>query len=572
MCTTCGQSISRKWNAQRHVTKCHNGQGSFDYYSNYLVGVHRGIYRQRWPPADINTHKNIAADDVYNRPFNPTPPRSPFGVRNEFAQYMNSGTSQYLKDRHTEKDEFPLVDRNRVARKVVDKIEEIFASNAVANLRNSGQFRQSYFPSPYPSQAYSSPAPGIGYNNVLERPDIFGFRAEVCEDCLSLKCTNVLYPTAEGGGYTLGHSHRCDPKSIALAKNIHDKSRFMEELSKGVPGLLKKKIFESIIFLGHLVARKITNPPPEIIKLPNPNDPQKPLSLVKALQIRTRLSLNNYDHNHWAWKAINIGTISLTDKEVAEFLQIVNGATFAVVEVHRGSQGQKLAPSFYIMYLANSLDFESILRNQINSTTKDSLETIAGIDGGLNIKGIHTGVHRQDTGSHLEESFYEKITGLAYEGRVCENCLDSYTSVYYYRKDKLVQVKEEDETEHQCDPQRLIVGLSVPNKDEMIASHKEKLPKAICNRIETQNQLLAFKLSVRPPDPIEILPPSPNHYIARVIRAGQTTLNKQEKLDFLERTGSSTCAYFKVHLVKRKKGRKYSTLPYLFAIQVDKTH
>jgi hypothetical protein len=346
----------------------------------------------------------------------------------------------------------------------------------------------------------------------------------------------------------------------------------MEELSKGVPGLLKDKIFESIIFLGHLVARKITNPPPEIIKLPNPNDPQKPLSLIKALQIRTRLSLNNNDHNHWAWMAINIGTISLTDKEVAEFLQIVNGATFAVVEIHRG--GQELVPSFYFMYLANSLSlhFESILRNQINSTAKDSSETIAGINGGLNIKGIHTGVYGLDTGSNLEESFYEQIIGLAYEGRVCENCLDSYTSVYYYRKDTLVQVKEEDETEHQCDPQRLVVGQSVPNKDEMIASHKENLPKAICNRIETQNQLLAFKLSAHPPDPIEILPPSPNHYITRAIRAGETTLNKQEKLDFLHRTGSYTCAYFEVHLVQRKKGRKYSTLPYLIAIQVDKRH
>src|SRR5207302_7550503 len=118
------QSISRKWNAQRHINKCHNGQGSFDYYSNYLVGVHRGIYPPRWPPGDINTHKSVAADDVFGRPSTPTPPRSLFGMRNEFAQYNDSETSQYPKDRHTDKEEFPLFDLNRITRKVVDKVEE----------------------------------------------------------------------------------------------------------------------------------------------------------------------------------------------------------------------------------------------------------------------------------------------------------------------------------------------------------------------------------------------------------------------------------------------------------------
>jgi hypothetical protein len=217
VCTTCGQSISRKWNAQRHITKCHNGQGSFDYYSNYLVGVHQGTYLPRRPPRDINTHKNRTPDDVYDLPFTPTPPRSPFGVRNEFAQSNDTETSQYLKDRHTEKDEFPLIDPNRIARKVVDKVEEMYATNAVANLRNSGQFPQSYFPSVNSSQISSSYAPGTGYNNILYRPDIFGFRAEVCNNCLSLNCFNILFPTAEvGGGYTLEPSHRCDLDRIAV--------------------------------------------------------------------------------------------------------------------------------------------------------------------------------------------------------------------------------------------------------------------------------------------------------------------------------------------------------------------
>jgi len=73
-------------------------------------------------------------------------------------------------------------------------------------------------------------------------------------------------------------------------------------------------------------------------------------------------------------------------------LQIVNGATFAVVEVHHRSQGQQLARSLYFMYLANRLstDFESIFRNQINSMTKDSSAAIAGIDG-FNVKDEDVG-------------------------------------------------------------------------------------------------------------------------------------------------------------------------------------
>jgi hypothetical protein len=80
---------------------------------------------------------------------------------------------------------------------------------------------------------------------------------------------------------------------------------------------------------------------------------------------------------------------------------------------------------------------------------------------------------------------------------------------------------------------------------------------------------LAFKLSVCPPNSVEISLSRPNHYLARAIRAGQTILNKEEKLDFLQRTGSSTCDYFKVNLAQKEKGRMYSTLPYLIAIQVE---
>jgi hypothetical protein len=106
----------------------------------------------------------------------------------------------------------------------------------------------------------------------------------------------------------------------------------------------------------------------------------------------------------------------------------------------------------------------------------------------------------------------------------------------------------------------------------MIADYRAKLPELICNIIKTQNQLLAFKLSVYPSNCIEIFPSDPNHYLARAIRAGQTILNEEEKLDFLHRTRSSTCGYFKVHLAQKKETREYSTLPYLIAIQVDKQH
>jgi hypothetical protein len=94
----------------------------------------------------------------------------------------------------------------------------------------------------------------------------------------------------------------------------------------------------------------------------------------------------------------------------------------------------------------------------------------------------------------------------------------------------------------------------------------------MCNIIETQNQLLAFKLSVCPSNSMEIFHSSQTHYLARAIRASQTILNKEEKLDFLQRTGSSMCGFFKVHLAQKKETREYSTRPYLIAIQVDKPH
>ncbi|MDQ6668254.1 MAG: hypothetical protein M3Y53_08530, partial [Thermoproteota archaeon] len=370
---------------------------------------------------------------------------------------MNSGTTQHRKDRQTEKDELPLIDLNRITLQVVDKVEEMYANNAVANLRNSGQFRQSSFPSLDPSQLYASYAPGTGNNNVLERPDIFGFRAEVCKNCLSLNCFDVLFPTAEGEGCALESSHRCDPNRISAAKDVHDKPRWMNELAKEVPRLLKEKIIQSDMFLNVLVAIKLPNPPPQIITIPNPRNPQRPLALGKALQVHSQLGLDNNDYNIWVWKAINLGLIGLTDEEVAEFLQIVNGPTFAVVEVHNRSRGQQFSSAFYFMYLANSLsiDFESIVRNQINSVTKASSATLAGIDGSK-FQDSDMGGTGQHTGGHLEGSI------------------------------------------HQCDPKSLMVCHSIPNKDETIANYRAKLPEAICNRIETQNQLLALQLSVCP--------------------------------------------------------------------------
>src|SRR5690349_16623839 len=126
---------------------------------------------------------------------------------------------------------------------------------------------------------------------------------------------------------------------------MDDKPRRMNELGKEVPGLLKEKIIKSIMFSNYLVVLKLPNPPTKIITIPNPHNPQRPLSLTKALQIHSQITLNNNDYNYWAWKAINIGQIGLTDWEVAEFLQIVSGATFAEVEVYHRSQEKKSATS-----------------------------------------------------------------------------------------------------------------------------------------------------------------------------------------------------------------------------------
>ncbi len=146
--------------------------------------------------------------------------------------------------------------------------------------------------------------------------------------------------------------------------------------------------------------------------------------------------------------------IGLKDWEVAEFLRIVNGATFALVEVYHRSQGQQSATFFYFMYLANSLstNFESIFTNQINSAAKDSSAAIAGIDNSK-VKDTDMGVDGQDTGGHLGRTFDDNIVVGAYEGRVCEDCLDPYLIVNYYLKDEPPQAKHE--TEHQCDPKNL---------------------------------------------------------------------------------------------------------------------
>jgi hypothetical protein len=485
------------------------------------------------------------------------PPPSPFDMRNKFAHSYDSGNSQHRKDSQTGKNDLLSFDLNRTARKAIDKVEEMYASIMASNLKNSFQSHQGYILPIFTGQLYSAPGPAFGYNNATDRPDIFGFRAEVCNNCLSINCFEVLFPTG-AEGYASASSHKCDPNRVIAVKSLPDKSRWMNENRKEVVKLLKEKIIKSTSFLNALVAIKLSDPPPQIITIPNPTNPRKPIHLGKHLQMERQLSLSINDYSSWAWRVISVGMTNLEDEEVPKFLQIADGATFAVVEVRNGLQGEQLARSFYFMYLANeSTDFEALLRNRISSMREDTIPSI-------NRPNDKT-AKRQSTGLQNAD-FADHIVVTAYEGRVCEKCLDSYPIATYYREGEHSQARHE--TEHQCHPNKLAVAKSIPNKDDIIAYRREKLPELVYNLIETQDQLLAFELSMYPPNSIEVLPFDPNHYLARVTRDRQTIITEEEKLDFLHRTGSSTCGFFNVHLVQKKETGEYYTLPYLIAINV----
>jgi hypothetical protein len=84
----------------------------------------------------------------------------------------------------------------------------------------------------------------------------------------------VAFPIAKGqGGIQAGHS--CDPAKAASASKLVDRFGVIRSLQDKLPTLITQKVNSWTWNNTHLIALRLSSPPEETIKLPNPAENQK---------------------------------------------------------------------------------------------------------------------------------------------------------------------------------------------------------------------------------------------------------------------------------------------------------
>jgi hypothetical protein len=222
----------------------------------------------------------------------------------------------------------------------------------------------------------SSPIQGGGPGNpilgVQQKEDVFGYRFEICKDCLLTQPLEVNFGkdgtnnNNDNDNDNHNHNaigrieqkHQCNPKLVASNKNeVLDKETSVKAMIDDLP---KNAIRVTKWWIKNqkncrLIAVKIphksnnddnigdkdnnTNniqPEQENIKILNPINPKQQIifqySREKHIQI-DNLTSNESSKNHWAARAIKDGHTNLTNDEMEDFLKMIQTSTFAIFKI-----------------------------------------------------------------------------------------------------------------------------------------------------------------------------------------------------------------------------------------------
>jgi hypothetical protein len=215
---------------------------------------------------------------------------------------------------------------------------------------------------------------GLGYNPFLgvqnKQEDVFGYRFEICESCLSTEALQVRFGkdgTKDDNNNNNNDSvevvqrieqkHVCDPKLVVSnRKEVLDKESSVKAMVDELPKYTnrmtewwiknQKKNYSLIaIKIPHKsknesnIADNSDNIEPEQqnIKIPNPKKPKQQITFQYSKEKHIQLSLtsNENSKNHWAARAIIDGHTILTNDEMEDFLKMVQyTSTFAIFKIH----------------------------------------------------------------------------------------------------------------------------------------------------------------------------------------------------------------------------------------------
>ena len=217
----------------------------------------------------------------------------------------------------------------------------------------------------------NNPILDVQYKQQQEQEDVFGYRFEICKECLSTEPLQVSFGkdgTKDNNTNNSNNSnnnnndsvdvvarveqkHVCDPKLVASnRKQVLDNGGSVKAMVDKLPIIaikVTKWWIKNQKNRYSLIAVKIPHkniadnandniqPEQETIKIPNPKNPKQQITFQCSEEKHISLSLisNETSKNHYAARAIKYGHTILTNEEMEDFLKMVQTSTFAIFKI-----------------------------------------------------------------------------------------------------------------------------------------------------------------------------------------------------------------------------------------------
>jgi hypothetical protein len=272
---------SRKSSVKRHIQNIHRGDGNLVPFIDYLVGRKSGLY---FPNPRPTYEKGIS-------------------TTNTTVTVLDTFKGEVWK---------------AIATKAANKVLYPSSSTGVNQQQYASNFQGfgNFGPHNYAGQFHFEPS------LIIPRPeDIFGFEIYVCKKCSSVEPIIVSFSDGQEGGSKMSWATCCGLKKLDQ-KNLNDNN----ELQQKVQDKLKYCVKTWTSNKPTLTAIRI----PESfhstsLKLLGEDDKQS-ISLEYSSEKNIQLDID--DENHWATRCVRAGTTTLTDGDLADFLNKTENATF----------------------------------------------------------------------------------------------------------------------------------------------------------------------------------------------------------------------------------------------------
>jgi hypothetical protein len=227
-CTICGMLSSRRYSVQRHIRNLHTGIGFVVSYVDYMAGTLAGIYKPNSILSQASKrnvkhldrlHMKNALEFSYSRPF---------ALTTQFGMYSTNYSPRYY-------DELNKVMKSSTESASTPDFMNIVKSEFASEL-GRGLARNLLYPTEANRQSFNTNtinkvSQSLYPFRTIGGDEIFGYRFQICKDCLLIDPLAVCYPK-DGKSARTEYKHACNPILVASNRDGIDKESSVKNMYK----------------------------------------------------------------------------------------------------------------------------------------------------------------------------------------------------------------------------------------------------------------------------------------------------------------------------------------------------